>query len=294
MLSIHDFTGTPGAQTFDPHLPSHSEWTRSKICGFSQSTFTDSVRLLRWVFRASPVTVSRSRWAKLVCQGAHPGAARGGGSTLAYAPWAAATAPGQIRLRDFKHLYRAHEVNRRTRVFGVVGDPVGHSLVAADAQHRGFAARRGYGVLFSFSGSGTLADFLSAVRRSLVFAASALPCPTNQEILRYLKGLRSSRRRHRRRQTRWWSAVTARLSGFTAIMLGCFVRSKKKLNLPDSRVLVFGAGGSGRAARCLVPRGSLGRCFARAAKVPHGIGRAVDGRRLFPAALCAPSVSTRC
>ena len=50
------------------------------------------------------------------------------GSALAYAPVAAATAPGQIPLRDLKGLYRAHELTRATRVYGVIGNPVGHSL----------------------------------------------------------------------------------------------------------------------------------------------------------------------
>ena len=50
------------------------------------------------------------------------------GSALAYAPIGEATAPGQVSLHALKHLYRAHEVTRRTQVYGVIGDPVGHSL----------------------------------------------------------------------------------------------------------------------------------------------------------------------
>ena len=42
--------------------------------------------------------------------------------------WPRRPLPGQVSLHELKHLYRAHELNRRTQVFGVIGDPIGHSL----------------------------------------------------------------------------------------------------------------------------------------------------------------------
>ena len=50
------------------------------------------------------------------------------GSALAYAPVAAATAPGQVSLREMKDLYRAHLLTQKTAVYGVIGNPIGHSL----------------------------------------------------------------------------------------------------------------------------------------------------------------------
>ena len=41
------------------------------------------------------------------------------------------SAPGQIPVRDLREMYRAHQIGPRTRVFGLVGDPVGHSLSPA-------------------------------------------------------------------------------------------------------------------------------------------------------------------
>ena len=38
------------------------------------------------------------------------------------------SAAGQLTARDMKHVYRAHQIGPRTRVFGLIGDPVGHSL----------------------------------------------------------------------------------------------------------------------------------------------------------------------
>ena len=50
---------------------------------------------------------------------------------FAYAPVDNATAPGQISLDEMKRLYRADKLNRATRVYGVIGDPIGHSLSPA-------------------------------------------------------------------------------------------------------------------------------------------------------------------
>ena len=50
------------------------------------------------------------------------------GSALAYAAVEQATAPGQLSLDAMIDLYRAAQITRRTRVYGVIGDPIGHSL----------------------------------------------------------------------------------------------------------------------------------------------------------------------
>ena len=42
-----------------------------------------------------------------------------------------ATAPGQLTIEQFKNLYRADCLNAETELFGVIADPVGHSLSPA-------------------------------------------------------------------------------------------------------------------------------------------------------------------
>jgi 3-dehydroquinate dehydratase/shikimate dehydrogenase len=42
-----------------------------------------------------------------------------------------ATAPGQITVKQLKNLYRWDHLNTETEVFGVIGDPIGHSLSPA-------------------------------------------------------------------------------------------------------------------------------------------------------------------
>ncbi len=62
---------------------------------------------------------------------------RGG---FVYAPVENATAPGQISLEEMKSMYRADSFGRRTGVYGVIGDPIGHSL-SPQMQNAGFEAR---------------------------------------------------------------------------------------------------------------------------------------------------------
>jgi 3-dehydroquinate dehydratase/shikimate dehydrogenase len=271
MLSIHDFHRTPELRP-SIHLPSHSEVDAVKIAAQS-STITDSVRLLRWV--------RQSRDCIAVPMGEVGLPARilalREGSTLAYAPVAAATAPGQIRLRDFKHLYRAHELNRRTRVFGVVGDPVGHSLSPL-MHNTAFAARKVNGVYLPFLVR-NLADFLSAVPEFGIRGFS-ITLPHKQEILRYLKDCEALAA-----DIGAVNTVVVRgdgsLSGFNSDYVGVLRSLEKKLNLANSRVLVFGAGGSARAAAFALSRaGASVVVCARRESAARELARAVDGEAI--------------
>src|SRR2546425_266483 len=63
------------------------------------------------------------------------------GSALAYGAAGEATAPGQLTLEEMKNLYGADKVDRRTRGYGVIGNPVGHSLSPL-LHNSGFQARQ--------------------------------------------------------------------------------------------------------------------------------------------------------
>jgi 3-dehydroquinate dehydratase/shikimate dehydrogenase len=40
----------------------------------------------------------------------------------------AETAPGQVTARTLRDLYRMEQLDQATRIFGVAGNPIGHSL----------------------------------------------------------------------------------------------------------------------------------------------------------------------
>ena len=46
------------------------------------------------------------------------------------------TAPGQIAARTLADTYRIHQIDAATRIYGVAGNPIKHSLSPAHAQHR--------------------------------------------------------------------------------------------------------------------------------------------------------------
>jgi len=55
----------------------------------------------------------------------------GGFVTFASLDEKSATAPGQLTIRQFKELYRGDSIDSDTRLFGVIADPVAHSLSPA-------------------------------------------------------------------------------------------------------------------------------------------------------------------
>jgi len=57
-----------------------------------------------------------------------------------------ATAPGQLTVKQFKELYRYDNINIKTELFGVIADPVGHSL--SPAIHNACFAEKGMNKLY--------------------------------------------------------------------------------------------------------------------------------------------------
>src|SRR5215471_17467457 len=122
MLSIHDFERTPDFPR-NILVARHGLVDAVKIAAQAK-TIADSVRLLQ--------VARRSRNFVAVPMGDVGLPARllalRDGSELAYAPIAKATAPGQVSLEETLRLYRPHLLDRKTAVYGVIGDPIGHSL----------------------------------------------------------------------------------------------------------------------------------------------------------------------
>jgi 3-dehydroquinate dehydratase / shikimate dehydrogenase len=178
MLSIHDFECTPDiGRSF--RMPPRGEVDTIKIAALSR-TIGDSVRLLKWAEGSKDciaVPMGEVGLPARILALKH-------GSTLEYAPVGAATAPGQVSLHDLKHLYRAHELNRSTRVFGVIGDPIGHSLSPL-LHNSAFAAKKVNAVYLPFLVH-NLSDFLKAVP-DFGIRGFSVTIPHKQKILKHLK-----------------------------------------------------------------------------------------------------------
>jgi 3-dehydroquinate dehydratase/shikimate dehydrogenase len=268
LLSLHDFERTPELpRTMNP--PARGGVDAVKIAAEARNIH-DSVRLLRLArssknFVAVPMGEAGLPARILALRE---------GSALAYAPVAAATAPGQVSLDEMKHLYRAHLLTRRTRVYGVIGDPIGHSLSPL-LHNIGFVARHVDAVYLPFLVR-QLGDFLAAVPEFGIRGFS-VTIPHKQAILKHLKECEPLAA-----DIGAVNTVVVRsdgsLYGCNTDYIGVLRSLEKKLQIKGSRALIFGAGGSARAAAFALSRaGAIVGICARREKAAKELARAVGG-----------------
>jgi 3-dehydroquinate dehydratase/shikimate dehydrogenase len=166
------------------------------------------------------------------------------GSQLAYASVEQATAPGQLSLADMQQIYRASRITSRTRIYGVIGNPIGHSLSPL-LHNSAFRARKIDAVFVPFLVP-DLGDFLGAVKAFGV-KGFAVTIPHKEKILRYLDDCDPLAGRI--------GAVNTvvirgggRLYGYNTDYIGVLRSLQSRMKLAGSRILLFGAGGAARAA----------------------------------------------
>ena len=280
MLSMHDFERTPNLpRSLNP--PANGGADAVKIAAEAR-TIQDSVRLLRLARKSKSFVAVPMGEAGLPARIL----ALREGSALAYAPVAAATAPGQVSLLDMKHLYRAHALTRRTQIYGVIGNPVGHSLSPL-LHNTGFVARRIDAVYLPFLVH-DLRDFLAAVPE-LGVRGFSVTHPHKQAILKYLKECDPLAAEIGAVNT----VVVRRdgsLYGSNTDYLGLLRALEKKLRIKGSRILVFGAGGAARAAVFALARsGASVAICARREKAAMQLARAFGAESLPRAALLTES-----
>jgi len=206
------------------------------------------------------------------------------GSALAYAPIAQSTAPGQIAFSDTERVYRLRRrfgksnsgINSQTRLYGVIGDPIGHSLSPL-MHNAAFAARRMNAVYLPFHVR-DLPDFLAAIQPFQI-AGFSVTIPHKERILGHLE--------HCDPLAAEIGAVNTvvvragKLSGYNTDFVGVLRAMETRLPLPSSSVLLIGAGGAARAAAFALARaGSAVRIWARRPARARALARAVGGEAI--------------
>jgi 3-dehydroquinate dehydratase / shikimate dehydrogenase len=196
---------------------------------------------------------------------------------FAYAPVENATAPGQISLEEMKRVYRADRIDRRTRVYGVIGKPIGHSLSPA-MQNAGFAARRMNAVYLPFLVR-DLKDFLGSCG-PLGVRGFSVTLPYKERVIDYLDGCD-------RLAARIGAVNTVvvrgggKLYGYNTDYVGVLRSVERRMPLPGSRVLVVGAGGAARAVGFALAQAGAAVCVsARREARAKSLARAVDGEAI--------------
>lgn len=204
------------------------------------------------------------------------------GSVLSYAPVEEATAPGQILLAELREMYRASAVTSRTRVYGVIGNPIAHSL-SPTLHNAAFGARKMDAIYLPFHVL-DLHDFLAAIR-PLGISGFSVTLPHKERILPYLQ--------HVDPLAAAVGAVNTvvvkpggKLFGYNTDCLGILRSLEGRLRIRDTRILILGAGGVARAAAfALATAGAKVSICSRRLERAATLARAVHGQSVRRAAL---------
>jgi 3-dehydroquinate dehydratase / shikimate dehydrogenase len=171
--------------------------------------------------------------------------AQGGIYTYASPNAAEGTASGQISARILRQLYRIDKITKAAKVYGVIADPVRHSL-SPTVHNRAFQARRLDSVYLPFLVKPTqLKDFLGLCE-SLPVHGFSVTIPHKQKIMRYLDVVDPLARRIGAVNTVWKKAGKWRGANTDAHAVTKPLGKKIKLN--RSTVLLVGNGGAARGA----------------------------------------------
>jgi 3-dehydroquinate dehydratase/shikimate dehydrogenase len=169
----------------------------------------------------------------------------GGMFTYAAPNAAEGTASGQISARSLRHIYRIDKFTKNAKIYGVIADPVRHSI-SPQIHNRAFQHKRIDSVYLPFLVQPTqLKDFFLLADK-LPISGFSVTIPHKQRIIRYLDYVDPLARRIGAVNTVWRKAGKWR--GTNTDVEGILQPLKKKLNLSRSSVLVVGNGGAARGA----------------------------------------------
>ena len=182
-------------------------------------------------------------WSRVVCGKL--------GSPFTYAAFSPdrEVAPGQLSFDDMKRLYNYDGINEKTELFGVIGDPIGHSL--SPLLHNRMMRKIGFnGVYVPIRiARDQLAQGLNDLD-SLGFRGLSVTIPHKEAVLErvpqceaIVRQIGAANTLYRESDSGWQSSNTDYDAALESVKLG--LRAGETLE--GKRVLVLGAGGAARA-----------------------------------------------
>jgi 3-dehydroquinate dehydratase / shikimate dehydrogenase len=178
------------------------------------------------------------------------------------------TAAGQVTAQELRSIYRLEQVDAATKVYGVAGDPISHSL--SPAIMNAALRRENVNGVFLALHAKSLKDLLACVKEIPIQGLS-ITMPHKQAILPYLDNTDAQTAKIGACNTVVRSQ-DGKLYGFNTDSAGVVSPLEQRIALHGARILVLGAGGAARAAIFgLKERGAeifiLNRNFAAAQKL---------------------------
>jgi 3-dehydroquinate dehydratase/shikimate dehydrogenase len=203
----------------------------------------------------------------------------GGVFTYAAPMHAQGTAAGQVSARQLRHLYRIEKFDKAAKVYGVIADPVRHSLSPV-IHNRAFQSRRLDAVYLPFLvPPAQLRDFFVAAEKTPI-AGFSVTIPHKQKVARYLDAVDPLARRIGAVNTVWKKAGKWR--GTNTDAAGVVGPLTKHLRLANATVLVAGNGGAARgAASALIEAGAKVSLVGRNPDRVRALARMCGGEPLL-------------
>jgi 3-dehydroquinate dehydratase/shikimate dehydrogenase len=154
------------------------------------------------------------------------------------------TAPGQMAARTLLDVYRIDQLDPVTRIFGVAGNPIAHSLSPL-MHNRAFRREIVNAVMLPLKAR-SLDDLLTVIR-DLPLAGVAVTMPLKEEVLPHLANMDPLTAKIGACNT-LRTGADGKLYGFNTDVAGVIRPLEKRLRLKGARIAVLGAGGAARAA----------------------------------------------
>ena len=159
------------------------------------------------------------------------------------------TGPGQIAARTLVETYRIEEVDAATKVYGVAGNPVNKSL-SPIMMNTAFRRETVNSVYLALQ-TAKVADLVALIGQIPIQGVS-ITMPHKQEILPYLENMDPLSQKIGACNTILRGpgpdGEPGKLYGFNTDVSGIIAPLEKRMPLSGAKVLILGAGGTGRAA----------------------------------------------
>lgn len=243
IISYHDFNTTKDLDgIFERIRPYEPEFV--KIVSTAK-TLADNVTMMRFLERTRDLANVVG-----ICMGEQGiisrvlGLRAGSIFTFAAAHPGEETGAGQISVRTLQETYRIDQVDAATKVYGVAGNPIKHSL--SPLMMNTAFRRETVNAVFLALQTAKLTDLLTLVREVPVNGL-AVTMPLKEEILEHLEKTDPLSERVGACNTVVRSQ-DGKLYGFNTDVAAIVRPLERRLQLKDAKILVMGAGGAARAA----------------------------------------------
>jgi 3-dehydroquinate dehydratase/shikimate dehydrogenase len=243
ILSYHDFRSTRKLEPILEKMAAHPADFYKVVS--TATTLSDNVTMMKFLEKHG----DRHSIVGL-CMGEQGiisrvlGLRAGSAFTFAAASPGEETGPGQVTAQELRSIYRVESLDAATRVYGVAGDPIAHSLSPL-IMNTALRRENVNGVYLALHAR-TLPDLLACVRDIPIHGLS-ITMPYKGEILEQLDNTDS----HTAKIGACNTVVRAqdgKLYGFNTDTSGVVRPLEQRLPLQGAKVLVLGAGGAARAA----------------------------------------------